>query len=90
MDKFIIIFMTVFLTACTSPVNHPHNVENGNVTYEYEELPEFYWEAVEDFCWRHTEAARVDPIYMVDICVYACQEDPSQTWCEALEEVIND
>lgn len=48
------------------------------------------WPAPIEFCMRHTEAAKTDPIYLVDICVIECELRPAQIWCEDTRKILDD
>jgi hypothetical protein len=48
------------------------------------------WDAPIEFCLRQVEAAKTRPEYLVDICVYECNTNPDQVWCDDLRKITDD
>lgn len=85
--------VALWVVACTTQVNSPP--EDYTIPGEYiiiHQYPEVEnnWPAAIEFCKRHTEAAKTEPEYLVDICITECIRNPKQPWCSDLEEILND
>jgi hypothetical protein len=48
------------------------------------------WKAPVEMCLRHTEAAKTNAAYLLDICVIECDINPEQPWCSDTRKILND